>query len=219
MQSLPPFRPDGKGLVEKSFDLLQQKYKPLLRGHGVIEPDAQERWATDYRDQAVLTLEEFRKILISCILHLKSGRLLSDGKTPAQHWLENNHTLLSADPTEVYHMALPRANLKLTRKGIHFNSIWYAPDPKLSVPIGETYAIAYNPSDISSVYIVTDGEWITCPAMSRNQMSVSVEEANLERQKIRLERKHSEKYELESGIKTISKIQNILRNAEKERGN
>lgn len=26
VQSLPPFRPDGKGLVEKSFDLIQQRY-------------------------------------------------------------------------------------------------------------------------------------------------------------------------------------------------
>ena len=53
VESLPPFRPDRKGLVEKAFDLLQQRYKPLLRGKGVIEPDAQERWTVDYRNQAV----------------------------------------------------------------------------------------------------------------------------------------------------------------------
>ena len=39
-ESLPPFRPDGKGLVEKSFDLIQQRYKPALRGKGVIEARA-----------------------------------------------------------------------------------------------------------------------------------------------------------------------------------
>lgn len=63
-ESLPPFRPDGKSLVEKSFDLMQQKYKPILRGKGVIEADAQERWAVDYRSQAVLTLDEKRANLI-----------------------------------------------------------------------------------------------------------------------------------------------------------
>lgn len=47
MQSLPPFRPDQKPLIEKSFDLLQARYKPLLRGNGTIEDDAQERWSTD----------------------------------------------------------------------------------------------------------------------------------------------------------------------------
>ena len=39
---LPPFRPDRKGIVEKTFDLLQGRYKPMLRGKGVIEPDAQD---------------------------------------------------------------------------------------------------------------------------------------------------------------------------------
>ena len=74
IQSLPPFRPDGKGLVEKSFDLIQQRYKPLLQGKGVIEPDAQERWSTDYRSQSVLNLDEFIKIVIHCVLYINSGR-------------------------------------------------------------------------------------------------------------------------------------------------
>lgn len=63
-ESLPPFRPDQKGLVEKSFDLLQNRYKSLLRGKGVIEPDAQERWAVDYRSQAALTLEMYTQLVI-----------------------------------------------------------------------------------------------------------------------------------------------------------
>ena len=29
--TLPPFRPDQKGTVEKSLDLLQAGYKPILR--------------------------------------------------------------------------------------------------------------------------------------------------------------------------------------------
>ena len=77
-ESLPPFRPDGKGLVEKSFDLIQQRYKPALRGKGVIEEDAQERWAVDYRSQAVLTLEEFTKVILSCILYLNSCRVIEN---------------------------------------------------------------------------------------------------------------------------------------------
>ena len=70
VETLPPFRPDGKGLVEKSFDLIQQRYKPVLRGKGVIEADAQERWAVDYRSQAILTPEEFAKVVIHCVLYL-----------------------------------------------------------------------------------------------------------------------------------------------------
>ena len=77
-ESLPPFRPDGKSLVEKSFDLIQQKYKPALRGKGVIEADAQERWAVDYRSQAVLTLEDFTKVIIHCVLYLNSCRIIQN---------------------------------------------------------------------------------------------------------------------------------------------
>ena len=73
--TLPPFRPDFKGTVEKSIDLLQQRYKPLLRGKGVIEDDAQERWATDYRTQATLDLDDFARVVIHSILYLNSGRL------------------------------------------------------------------------------------------------------------------------------------------------
>lgn len=68
--TLPPFRPDQKGCVEKSIDLLQQRYKPMLRGRGVIEDDAQERWATDYRMQATLDLDDFTRIVIYAILYL-----------------------------------------------------------------------------------------------------------------------------------------------------
>ena len=76
VETLPPFRPDGKGLVEKSFDLIQQRYKPVLRGKGVIEADAQERWAIDYRSQAILTPEEFAKVVIHCVLYLNRSRII-----------------------------------------------------------------------------------------------------------------------------------------------
>lgn len=107
MQSLPPFRPDQKSAVEKSFDLLQSRFKPMLRGKGVIEDDAQERWGTDYRAQAVLNINEFTAIVINCIIYLNAGRLLSSGKTPAQTWLDATPALLTADMKELHHFTLP----------------------------------------------------------------------------------------------------------------
>lgn len=46
---LPSFRPELKGSVEKLFDLIQNSYKDVLKGYGVIMPDYQERGAHDYR--------------------------------------------------------------------------------------------------------------------------------------------------------------------------
>ena len=78
LTNLPPYRPELKGVVEKFFDVIQNLYKPILKGKGVIEPDFQERGAHDYRKDACLTLKEFEKILLHCIIFYNSKRVLKD---------------------------------------------------------------------------------------------------------------------------------------------
>ena len=53
----PPYRADLKGIVEKSFDVLQNLYKDILKGKGVIMSDFMERGSHDYRRDACLTLK------------------------------------------------------------------------------------------------------------------------------------------------------------------
>ena len=67
--NLPPYRPELKGAVEKFFDIIQNLYKPHLKGKGVIEPDFQERGSHDYRKDARLTLTDFEKIILHCIIY------------------------------------------------------------------------------------------------------------------------------------------------------
>lgn len=160
--SQPPFRPDGKGLVEKCFDLLQQRYKPLLRGRGVIEADAQERWAADYRSQAVLTLKEFTQVVIHAVVYLNSGRILRNGKTPAQFWIEAAPKLLEPQMDELRLMALPRESVKLARKGFRINALWYTPDNMDELYLGDTYTLAFDQSNLSCVYLVMDKEFRRC---------------------------------------------------------
>ena len=76
--NLPPFRPDLKGPVEKLFDLVQEKYKDVLKGKGVIMSDFQERGAHDYRRDACLTIEDFERIVVRCIIYYNSERVISD---------------------------------------------------------------------------------------------------------------------------------------------
>ena len=169
VQSLPPFRPDGKGLVEKSFDLLQGRYKPLLRGKGVIELDAQERWAVDYRSQSVLTLDEFVQVVIHCVLYLNAGRSLSDAETPAQKWLSSNVSLLTAPSEELHLIVLPRERAKLTRKGLRCNGLLYVPTDIYGLSLDETYDVAYAPSDLSQVYIIMDDGSFKCCHIASSQ--------------------------------------------------
>ena len=159
--TLPPFRPDQKGCVEKSIDLLQQRYKPMLRGRGVIEEDAQERWATDYRTQATLDLDDFTRIVIHSILYLNSGRILDD-KTPAERWLELSPRLMAVNPQELHIQTLPRDTAKLTRKGLRINRMWYAPDDAADLTIGESYTIAYDPSDLRCIHIILSDRACPC---------------------------------------------------------
>ncbi len=70
--NLPAYRPELKGSVEKFFDVIQNLFKPFLKGKGVIEEDYQERGAHDYRKDACLTIEAFEKI----ILHIPKSHFL-----------------------------------------------------------------------------------------------------------------------------------------------
>lgn len=213
--SQPPFRPDGKGLVEKGFDLLQQRYKPLLRGKGVIEPDSQERWSTDYRSQAVLTLEEFTQVVIHAVVYLNSGRVLKSGKTPAQIWLEAAPRLLEVSTDELRLMSLPRQAVKLARKGFRVNALWYTPENMDGLFLGDTYTLVHDQTNLSCVYLVMEHEFRRCPA-APGQGVDGVSQAEFEAQKKRREaiRRVARAQEVQASTKSLQCIQEIVHGAQ-----
>lgn len=213
--SQPPFRPDGKGLVEKGFDLLQQRYKPLLRGKGVIEPDSQERWSIDYRSQAVLTLEEFMKIVLHAVIYLNSGRVLKSGKTPAQMWLEAAPRLLEVSTDELRLMALPRQAVKLARKGFRLNAIWYAPENMEGLFLGDTYTLAYDQANLSHVYLVLEHEFRRCPAAPGQGVDgVSRTEFEALKKQREASRREAKAQEVQTSTESLRCIQDIVYGAQ-----
>ena len=212
--TLPPFRPDQKGCVEKSIDLLQQRYKPMLRGHGIIEDDAQERWATDYRTQATLDLDDFTRVVIHSILHLNGGRII-DGKTPAERWLELSPRLMAVDPNELHIKTLPRDTVRLTRKGIRINRMWYAPDDADGLTIGDTYTIAYDPADLYIIYICIDNA-VPCHAVGLDR-PISETEWSKEREATKKNREAARVRETVSSIASTQAIRAIIEHADSRR--
>ena len=212
--TLPPFRPDCKGTVEKSIDLLQQRYKPMLRGRGVIEDDAQERWATDYRTQAILDLDDFTRIVIHSILYLNSGRLL-DGKTPAERWLELSPRLMEVDPQELHIQTLPRDTAKLTRKGIRINRMWYAPDDATGLTIGDVYTIAYDPANLYIIYICIDNS-VPCHAVDIEK-PLSCIESKAQYEAAKKNRRAAHVRETASSIAATQAIRAIIEHADSRR--
>ena len=213
--TLPPFRPDFKGTVEKSIDLLQQRYKPMLRGRGVIEEDAQERWATDYRAQAVLDLDDFTRVVIHSVLYLNSGRLI-DGKTPAERWLEMSPRLMTVDMEDLHIQTLPRDTAKLTRKGLRINHIWYAPDDADGLTIGDSYTIAYDPADLRRIHIILADKICPCHTveigqpLSAFEVSIAHEAAKAHAQAARLR-------ETAVSITAMKAIRSIIEQADSRR--
>lgn len=215
IQNLPPYRPDRKGLVEKAFDLIQERYKPLLRGKGVIEEDAQERWAVDYRAQASLTLDEFTAVVIHAVVFLNSGRLLSTGITPAQQWLEVEDSLLQVDSEELSCMGLPRTTAQMRRKGIRHRKMWYVPSDRDLLHPGETYTIAYDTSNVSCIYVVLDGQYYPCrlgPTDQRYQ-GAGVVEAAMAQQALRQQIGHRRRASQAASIAATQAIRDIAAQA------
>ena len=216
IQSLPPFRPDGKGLVEKSFDLIQHRYKPLLRGKGVIEPDAQERWAVDYRSQSVLTLDEFTQVVIHCVIYLNAGRVLADSETPAQKWLDSDVSLMDVSVEELYLMSLPRETAKLTRKGLRVNGLLYVPTDMDGLTLEKTYDVAYSRSGLSCIYVLLDNCSFKMCFLSPHQSQysgLSQPEADVLKQAERKLRSSARKREVSASVESIQSIRQIVRDA------
>ncbi|MEF9939588.1 MAG: Mu transposase C-terminal domain-containing protein [Clostridium sp.] len=229
-ESLPPFRPDGKSLVEKSFDLIQQKYKPLLRGKGVIEADAQERWAVDYRSQAVLTLEEYTKVVIHCVLYLNSRRIIQNCQiseatpTAAELWKwylgKNQSMTIPVEGEKLYLFGLPRKHTTLTRKGINNNGLWYvyADYKKLLEQhrIGEKIQIAYDLENVSKIYLIEGMEYIPFKLTNYEKQYAGATQAEyqIEREKNKNNRQELEQLDTDGRIGLMKNIQNIVNGTE-----
>lgn len=181
---LPPYRPDLKGSVEKAFDCIQHRYKPILRGSGTIDNDSVERGLPSYAYDARLTLDEFTKIMISCVLYYNSALVIKSYTQPAEMTGHDVRPVASdlwawyaakgdaydrrilADPLTLHLMLLPRADAKMSRRGIEFNGLFYhAADihhamVQAAVEGKRKITIAFNPNDNSTVYWFLDGAYI-----------------------------------------------------------
>jgi len=175
--NLPSYRPELKGSVEKFFDLVQSLYKTQLKGKGVIEPDFQERGAHDYRKDACLTLCNFEKILIHCINYYNCKRIIEHfpyskaminanvQPTSSGIWnyglTQAGSNLISVDHDTLMQTLLPRTTGKFSRNGLKVNQLRYRNDDFAELYLkGGTAQVAYNPDDVSQVWLVENSKYI-----------------------------------------------------------
>ena len=162
--------------------MIQNSYTSALRGKGMIEPDAQERWATDYRKQAALTLNDYIKLLIHTVVYLNSARVLKnypltdemlrDHVTPTAsglwHWFTEmgRSTLLVLEEQEYSMLALSHGEATVDRHGVRFRGFHYgAPAVRslLEKLRNSKVTVAYDPERTDLLYLVQDDEYVRLP--------------------------------------------------------
>lgn len=175
--NLPAYRPELKGPVEKFFDLVQDSYKPHLKGKGVIETDYMERGARDYRKDACLTLLEFEKIVLHCIIFHNSKRIFdefpytqamidADVQPHANsfwEWgiMQPGANLIPITTEKLVITLLPRTIGKFSRFGLKVNKMRYHhPNYAEKYLQGRDAVVAYNPEDVSHAWLMEKGEYI-----------------------------------------------------------
>lgn len=77
IQNTPSFRADWKGSVERYFRTTQTKMKPFVEGYVTKNPIGKKRHGNDYRQDGILTLKEFTKMMIKIVLFYNNEHVIS----------------------------------------------------------------------------------------------------------------------------------------------
>ena len=175
--NLPAYRPELKGAVEKFFDLIQNTYKPHLKGKGVIEAEYQERGAHDYRKDACLTMEDFEKVILHCIIYYNSHRMIENFPYTEEmiknqippfantlwEWgrKQSGANLITVNKEQLILTLLPRTTGEFSRVGLKVNQMRYKNEDYTERYLtGGKVTVSYNPDDVTVVWLKENGSFI-----------------------------------------------------------
>lgn len=227
--NLPSFRPELKGPVEKFFDLIQKAYKPLLKGKGIIEPDFAERGSRDYRKDACLTMRQFEQIVIRCIVNYNSAEILENfpydeymldsGVKPYSNtvweWgmLQSNKNIINISREKLVKVLLPRTDGKFSKSGLLVNNLRYKHFGYTEKYLrGDKVVVAYNPDDVSFVWLLEKGKYIQFELIETRFKGESLEKVQEHHNKKKAIIKEELGKELQSKLDLISVIEDIAAN-------
>lgn len=231
IENLPAYRPDLKGIVEKLFDLIQSAYKPLLKGKGIVEPDAQERGAPDYRRQGTLDLQQFTSIVLRCVLFLnakaiqpgflRTPEMLAEDVPPlaARIWQfcidKAGCPVRGVDSRQLTYALLPRIEGKITRRGLEVFRLRFsnADFKKRFVAAGlqgrELVQVAYDPDCMDCVWLYENGTYIVFDLVHKNYLGKSLAEVLDAQQREKTAHRDWAAQELQAQLDLMADITNI----------
>ena len=139
IENTASYRADWKGIIESQFRIIHAYVKPFVPGY--IDVDFRKRGGKDYRLDGKLTIKDFTKIVIRCILHhnnrhyMKSydrqEMMISDGvqPIPIELWkwgIKNRSGRLRSFSEDIIKLnLLPKDRGTITSRGIRFKGMRY----------------------------------------------------------------------------------------------
>lgn len=180
IQNSPPYRADYKGIIEQAFAQLNLKVKPFADGIVKNGKHQIERGEEDYRLKANLTIEEFTRIIIKCVLFHNNHHVLSQyvldemmleegvEKIPSKIWKhglkERKGQLRILPEKTIKSHLLPSDTASITARGVKYKKMLYAPDYSLKnhwyqqarINGSTKIKIWYDPRNLSSVFTINE---------------------------------------------------------------
>lgn len=179
VQNTGPWRPDWKGIIERHFGIVRERSIRFVPG---AVHRMQARGSPDYRLDAVLTLGEFRKLLIYHALSYNMDHYIENYKKdefmiadhveryPIDFWnwgINNRSGHLRMMARDIVRLnLLPRKQASVTARGIHFEGDLYY---TCAMGLEQGWfsrardrgtwkvEVAYDPRSTDTVYLLVDG--------------------------------------------------------------
>ncbi len=179
-----PYRGDFKGIVEQHFHVTNVELPSDRPGH--IQPNFRQRGAHDYRLDAVLDTFQYTAMIIHQTLFYNNHHWMKSFiRTPDMrahnvpsvprdvwnHGLKYSTGLPRTLPSEkIRFAALPKAQAKIDREGIHLNELTYTCDlaedegwfAKADIVGTQYITAAYNPTDAAFIYVLAGKNYVEC---------------------------------------------------------
>lgn len=232
--NLDAYRADEKGVVEKFFDIIQNCFKPYLKGSGVVAEEYQKRgsYFGDYKEKSCLNLREFETILLRCIIYYNSKHVIKNfpfteemielGVKPYSNciWkyglehLRGCNVRTDVTKEQIILFLLPRTSGRFSRFGLKVNGLRYFCDGFFERCLkGGEVTVAYDRSDVSCVWLYEHGEYIRFELIESRYQGKDLEAVlgMKERQKEIVDKEQHKSIQAE--IDLISHIETIKHNA------
>jgi hypothetical protein len=177
IENTPPYRGDAKGVVERYFRTVQADFKPFAPGV-VTENTVRRRGGKDYRLDAVLTVHEFKEIIIESVFFHNRFHVLNKydrsidmpadlEMTPLSLWnwgIQNRTGRLRIASEDALRVSLfPRVKGTFSELGLCIFGLYYTSQEMIKrgwlhrgkgISKPEAFAVAYDPAVADVVYLL-----------------------------------------------------------------